>query len=373
MRLLFIIDNLGSGGSQRQIVNLTLGLTRRGHVVELFIYYPQYTHFAPVLLDSGIRIHSYPKKGRYSIGPALALRRLMGTEKYTAMLAFLATPSFYAELARLGLDSIPLVVSERSTYNKRFLSLNQWVFRQFHRLADHITVNSHHQRERLQQMFPWMNGRISTIYNGVDLGVFKPESNANNRSIDTLRLLVLSSVVPNKNALGLVNALSQYINDYSGNCSVHWAGKVDDNRQAQREFHRVKQHIKELNLGDHWEWLGERRDVPKLLREHDALIHPSFYEGLPNAICEALACGLPVLASNIGDHPRLICDGKAGFLFNPHDSFNIAEVIHRFHDLTDKERLGMSEAARNFAEKELSLETYSARYETLFQSLIDRD
>jgi GalNAc-alpha-(1->4)-GalNAc-alpha-(1->3)-diNAcBac-PP-undecaprenol alpha-1,4-N-acetyl-D-galactosaminyltransferase len=215
-----------------------------------------------------------------------------------------------------------------------------------------------------------MRGKISTIYNGVDLEVFRPEIKLENRINENLKLLVLSSIVPNKNAMGLVSALGKYIKDYSENCSVHWAGKIGDNSLAHLEFNRVNLLIKDLNLDDHWEWMGERRDVPQLLKSHDVLIHPSFYEGLPNAICEALACGLPVLASDVGDNGCLVKDGISGFLFNPYDPSDIAQTIHRFVGLSGEDRVHMSLAARTFAEKELSLDICSAHYESLFNSMI---
>ena len=75
--------------------------------------------------------------------------------------------------------------------------------------------------------------------------------------------------------------------------------------------------------GKNWRWLGEESDIPGLLREHHALIHPSLYEGLPNVVCEALAAGMPVLVSNVCDHPLLVADGERGFLFDPADPGSI--------------------------------------------------
>jgi glycosyltransferase involved in cell wall biosynthesis len=65
------------------------------------------------------------------------------------------------------------------------------------------------------------------------------------------------------------------------------------------------------------------------MQRHDALIHPSLYEGLPNAVCEALAAGLPVLISNVCDHPLLVVEGERGFLFDPSDPLSIAMSIER--------------------------------------------
>jgi glycosyltransferase involved in cell wall biosynthesis len=371
VRLLFVIDYLGSGGAQRQMVNLALELARRGHTVELFVYYPQHNHFAGLLQEAGIPIHGHSKRGRFSLAPMFALRRLVKKCPYDAMLAFLPTPSFYAEMAHMRIRGMPLVVSERFMYTRESLPPTTWVLQQAHRLADHITVNSHHQRERMERMFPWMRGRLTTIYNGVDLVRFAPQYDSNGYS-GRLRLLVLSSVVPKKNAVGLVRALTRCRELYGDTCTVCWAGIVTSDAVSRQEFAEANRLLSESGLRAQWEWLGERKDIPELLGSCDALIHPSFYEGLPNAICEALACGKPVLASAVCDHPRLVQEGVTGFLFDPANADDIAQAIHKCHLLSMEERVRMGRKARQYAQDELSLDRCGRRYEELLSRLTER-
>ncbi len=370
MRLLFVIDNLGSGGAQCQMANLALDLSRRRHRVELFVYYPQLNHFSGRLHDAGIPIHGHPKRGRFSLAPVFELRKLLKRHPYDAMLAFLPTPSFYAEMAHMGIRGTPLVVSERFMYTSEPLPRATWLLQQTHRLAGHITVNSHHQRERMERMFPWMRNRLTTIYNGVDLAKFAPQGNSS-RYTGRLRLLVLSSVVPKKNAVGLVRALARYRDLYGDTCTVRWAGTVTSDAVSRAEFAKADRLLSELGLRDWWEWLGERKDVPELLGSCDALIHPSFYEGLPNAVCEALACGRPVLASAVCDHPRLVQEEVTGFLFDPGNADDIARAIHKCRLLSADERVQMGRKGRQYAQSELSLDNCGRRYEELLSRLTE--
>src|ERR1051326_2467497 len=117
MRLLFVIDNLRSGGAQRQLVMLAEGLVARGHVVEFFTYYRQ-NFFQSRLEKLGIQIHEEPKRFRFSVGVPFALRRTMCGGRYDVVLAFMDVPSLYAELARVYLRSPLLVVSERTSDNR---------------------------------------------------------------------------------------------------------------------------------------------------------------------------------------------------------------------------------------------------------------
>ncbi|MBA4317251.1 MAG: hypothetical protein C0412_02520 [Flavobacterium sp.] len=363
MKLLFVIDSLGSGGAQRQVVNLAIGLGKRGHHVEFFLYYPQFNHFKNLLDKAKIVTHSIRKVGRFSFLPIIFLRNLYKFGKFDGVIAFLSTPSFYAEVAGLGLTNKPfLIVSERSVFTPRNFHWSDWLLQQFHRLADHITVNSNTQRINLLKKFPWMKSRLTTIYNGVDLDLFKPE--AKNCNSKTISFLVIGTINRNKNPVGLVKALALVAEKFGNDCEIHWAGKVGSDCLAKAEFLRACKLIEELRLKDCWKWLGEVSDVAGLLQHYDALLHPSFYEGLPNAICEALACGKPILASNVCDNPYLVISGENGYLFNPEDPKSIESALLTFlnQDSQSKEMMGIK--SRKIAESLISLEQYVSCYES---------
>lgn len=366
MRLLFCIDHFGPGGAQRQLVALARGLHERGHQVEFFVYHPHIRHFAPQVEELGIAVHGVRKAGKLSPGPVLALARLIRRTRPDGVLAYLPTPAVYAELASLATRGVPLVVSERFMYTR--MSPLVRAQQELHRLASWITVNSHHQRERMEHLFPWMRSRVSTIYNGVDLEAFAPAPEGPRPAGDSApRLLVVSSTARKKNALGLARALDVLARRGRELPLVRWAG-VPTSAEDEAAKHEVNAVLEAAGVADRWEWLGKRGDVPDLMRSHDALVHPAFFEGLPNAICEALASGLPVLASDVCDHPRLVGDDR-GLLFDPASPEAIADALERFAATSSAERLAMAYAARAFAERELNLKRYTQEYERLFLQL----
>jgi glycosyltransferase involved in cell wall biosynthesis len=108
--------------------------------------------------------------------------------------------------------------------------------------------------------------------------------------------------------------------------------------------------------------------VAALLQGCDALVLPSLWEGLPNVVCEALASGVPVLASAVSDNPQLVPDGENGFNFSAESIEAIAEGILRFTALNHGEREAMGRRARAFAERELGLSAYVDKYERLLKS-----
>jgi glycosyltransferase involved in cell wall biosynthesis len=371
MRLLLVIDSFGSGGAQRQLVQLAIGLAAAGHSVEFFIYAPHHDHFRDVVDAAGIPVHVHRKRGRFAPGPVLALAALMRRARYDVVLAYLTTPGIYAELAsvrnRLHGRRTPVVVSERGplAHVSTALRLALGV----HHLASHLVTNSRNNLDQLLSLWPSLRARASVIYNGVDLEHFHPTPTPRAASPAQLNVLAIGTLVPTKEAMVLVEALALHRERYGWVPTVSWVGKLSPHGGDADYERRVRERLVALNLGASWSWLGERHDVPALLRSHDVLVHPSVLEGLPNAVCEALACGLPVIAARIGDNEALVAEGVTGFLHAPGDPVALAEALAAFAGLTEARRAAMRSAARTFAADSLALDRCIAAYEQLFRRL----
>jgi glycosyltransferase involved in cell wall biosynthesis len=368
MNLLFVIDHFGSGGAQNQIIALANGLARKEHRITFFIYYPEIDHFKDLLSDERIYIVEHKKKARFSLSVINALYNTVKRNNFDCILAFLGTPIFYSEIVKLFHRKVPLVISIRNAYPFGRVSYRRFIQEQFHRIASHITVNSHNQRMLMEKVHPWVRGKITTIYNGVDTNTFKP-SKMNIRNNGCFSFLVLGSIRKLKNFEGLIQALKIYKERYGNNIRINWAGKISYNNNDFNSYKTSLEYLDKHKMNDQWEWLGEQHDIPSLINEYDAIIMPSFHEGLPNAICEALACGKPVLASNVCDHPILVQDDISGYLFDPTNPYDIARSIDRFANLSIEEHFKMGKNARIFAERELSLEKYALNYENLFNEI----
>jgi len=167
-----------------------------------------------------------------------------------------------------------------------------------------------------------------------------------------------------KNIPNLVRALGICIQQHAVDVHVSWIGKVE----SKKEMELAMEMLRECQFSDRWTWLGERRDITELMNSSDALILPSLWEGLPNVVCEAMACGLPVLSSSASDLSQMIEDGVQGLLFDPNDPQQITQAIWRFASLNEQQRLAMGLAGRRFAENELGLERFVDQYEKLLFS-----
>ena len=119
-------------------------------------------------------------------------------------------------------------------------------------------------------------------------------------------------------------------------------------------------------------WLpGERSDIQNVLRGFDVFVLPSLREGISNTILEAMASGLPVVATRVGGNPELVDEGGTGTLVPPSDPIQLAEAICAY--LVDPSRMiGHGRAGRKVAETRFSLSAMVDRYLDIYDTVLNR-
>ncbi len=371
MKLLLVIDSLGSGGAQRQVTNLAIGLKEKGHQVEVFNYYPKHDFYRSALENSKIKIIDLHGKGKgFSIKVVRRLSMALRAGKYDLAISFLNSPSLYLELSHFFSPLTPKVASERNSIMDH---RGRGFLRHFHRFSSCVVVNSKSHFENLRQAYPFLQNELTVIYNGVDTRLFSPAS-SRSRDDQTLKLLGIGRISPQKNLILLIESLRTFYQAHDWVPEFNWVGRVDQSSKAQRAYwNSIEEALGNLppEVQGKINFLGEQKNVPELLNEADALILASSFEGLPNVVCEALSCGRPVLASDVSDNRILIEDGIRGFLFDPSSRNSIAESIARLAKLNPAQRIEMSRRCREFAEKCLANEIMVGSYERLFAKLLE--
>ena len=367
MKLFCFIDNLGSGGAQRQLAMLAVGLKKYGHEVR-FLTYHQHDHFLTLLQTADIPCRVIPACSHLKRG--LAIRRILRMGWQDAVLAFLEGPCLYAELARLPRQHWGLVVGERLADPKIKSKSGHWL-RQAHRLADVVVTNSHTNRLMLEGVLPFLKRKTVTIYNTVDLELFRPALAAPavvNDSAKETRIVVAASYQEKKNMMGVAKALL-CLKRYQSNppIVVDWFGAVPADPTP---FNRAERFIAENGLSDSLRLHPATRDIAGEYARADAVGLFSIYEGLPNVVCEGMACGKPIIMSNVCDAGNLVLDGTNGFLCDPSSPESMANALARLAALSFEARRQMGLASRALAERLFDEQIGIERYEQILKSVV---
>ena len=383
-RITFVIDQLNSGGAQRDLVSLAVDLKRRGYSIQVLFYWEDY-FFASELEDADIAFRHVHFRSKMHL--VYAMRKAIHASMPDVVIGFLHGPGMLAELSVLFSREFALIVLELSL-DKKGWNLRRMVRYQLHRLSDAVVCNSYSQMEVMTELAPYLNDRLQVIVNGVDLGRFKPVDVAAVASggSDRLRILVIGRFQAVKNPLRLLDAIEIVRNERCDlDVTVDWYGdptygdktriRAGGDMSAQRSssyYRELEVAISQRGFDDVFRLHGEVKDVAPLYHLSDVFCLPSLHEGTSNVICEAMSSGLPVLASRVSDNPRLVRDGENGFLFDPMSPKDIAGAIMRFVDVPIEGRRRMGATGRKMAEGMLSPDVRTDRYVELIERLIAR-
>jgi len=142
-------------------------------------------------------------------------------------------------------------------------------------------------------------------------------------------------------------------------------GDGEDRRKLERE-------VKTSNLQKNVFFLGNRNNVAEYLIASNVFLMPSLEEGLPLALLEAMVCGLPIVATNVGGIPEVITDGANGFLVEPKNSLALAKKIEYLLNLEQERRKKIGLEGRKVVEEKFSLEKMERDYKNLYQQFLSK-
>jgi glycosyltransferase involved in cell wall biosynthesis len=325
------------GSFEGWLVEFCREARRRGHTLDVLGKRPVHPEFARSLGEMGVE---WDEIDELELDPVEALARLRGYDvlhlnmfaprSFVALLAYAAWPARVLFVDRTG--GQPVGLGPQPGALRALLS----------KTADRLTmvrVNalagvSDFVRDRNRARFSLDERRARTIYNGVDTRRFSPGPA---RQAAPALVLTIAHLIPEKGVDHLLHAFAQMRHREA---RLRIAG---DGPQASH----LAQLAAELGLEGRVDLVGLTNDVPALLKEADIYVHPTLAEAFGLAIAEAMATGLPVVASRLGGIPELVEDGVSGLLVEPRDSKAIARAIDLLLDVPElRMRLGRNARTR---------------------------
>lgn len=230
-------------------------------------------------------------------------------------------------------------------------------------LADHIITTSPRITATLRDQFHLPEDRVSTLPTGIDLSQFTPVGDRLDepwmRGRDSVPRVGMVGVFRWAKGHEILIRAARLLADRGRAIHCVFAGEGPS-------LKKVRQLVEELALGNSVTFLGERSDVPRLLRSLDVIVMPSMHEGIPQVGMQALACGTPLVASDVGGLPSIVRHGETGLLVKPGDVEGLAVALCRVLD--DKEATArMSRQGRAFVETHHGLEHMLDALEAIYR------
>jgi glycosyltransferase involved in cell wall biosynthesis len=229
-------------------------------------------------------------------------------------------------------------------------------------MANAVIAVSEEWATRLARIVP--PEQVYEFKNCISVDTIPSHSHQNSR--DEIYALFLGTVGPRKGAFDLLEAIGRI---RSSNSYLRvWIGGYEE-REGDLERARIRRD--QLQLGDRCQFLGTVRgpDKIRLLDKAGLFVLPSYNEGLPMAVLEAMAAGLAVISTPVGGIPEVVKDGYNGFLVRPGD---IGALAEKLSILSNDPHLCevMGKRGREIAERELDVKPYIERLVTLYKSMV---
>lgn len=203
--------------------------------------------------------------------------------------------------------------------------------------TDHIFTQSQEDYKTAIDLQIIDKDRITWINNGVNLSKFNPEnvkvdvkSYKKNLglSADSKVICFIGRLVKEKGILDLLEAFKYLIKDFS-NLYLLIIGDSSLDERDKKTKQKIKSYLDDIKLRDKIIFTGFRNDIPELLKISDIFVLPSYREGMPRSIIEAMAMGKPIVATNIRGCREEIVNGETGFLVNVNSPKEIYEAIKK--------------------------------------------
>lgn len=364
MRVLFLITGLKLGGAELQVASLANLFVQDGHAVAIV----SLTIGQEVTLDPRVEVHVLGmRKTPWSMLDALAAaHRLVRQWRPDIIHAHMVHANLFARLlTRLG-SYPPVICSAHSAHEGGRMRMLAYRFTGgWDALTTHVSAVA---RQHMIDAGAVRPQRFEVVPNGIDVERFRPDAavRARTRALlgvhaDTPVILNVGRLVPEKDQLTLIHAFARLAEPRDARLFI--AGEGPERDTLANAIDRSPGQAQRIAL------LGTRKDVPALLNAADVFVLSSRMEGMPLVIGEAMACGLPVVATDVAGVEELLGDRKD--IVPVGDADALARAIARQLRLTSGDSAAEDAAGRRArVERHFSLRTVAQRWLDIYARLL---
>jgi sugar transferase (PEP-CTERM/EpsH1 system associated) len=323
------------------------------------------------LRDEGFEIEVLDRKDGIDWKCGFRLARFLKQHAVDIVHAHQYTPFFQSMLSRLSYRGVPIVFTEHGRHHPDSRSLKRVaVNRLLSQRSDRFVAVGQSVRQALIDNEGLAARRVEVIYNGVDQKPFRAVRNtASRKSVrselnvpdDEFLVIQVARLNPLKDHLTAVESIAKLV-DKKIPVRLILVGEGE----TQSEIERT---IDQLGLTRNVQLLGTRQDIPELLSAADAFLLSSISEGIPLTIIEAMAAGIPVVATDVGGNSEVIENGRTGLLCSAKDSSFMAQQLTELYESHDLRNM-LAENAMARAQELFDIDQMHDAYVGVYDSML---
>jgi len=332
--IVHIIDRLIVGGMENGIVNI-LNHSPPGRYRHAIVCLRDYSQFRDRITDKNVEVYSLGKKSGKNPGYYFKLWRLLRRLR----------PNIVHTRNLPTIDLVPIIALAgvrrivHGEHGRDLLEVHG-ENRKYNRIRRLVSPGIRRYIAVSRDIQTWLSDsvgiparKVTQIYNGVDTTKFFPASGEKTPLPDVAGTPDNAFIVGTVGRMEGIKDQLTLVRGFIRLCALVGKGTpspflvlVGDGTLREP----AKALLTEAGLRGR-SWLaGSRDDIPELLRALDLFVLPSLNEGISNTVIEAMASGLPVVATRVGGNPELVLDGKTGALIPPRDVEAMAQVLDRY-------------------------------------------
>jgi glycosyltransferase involved in cell wall biosynthesis len=357
-RILFVVDGFypATGGAEKQVRTLARAFSAAGHAVEVVapqldrgfptadaidgipvtrLAYPHIKLVGALFLCARYGLWIWNRRGDFD---AIHINMAKNLAAVSGLIRPLLPATVTVKIS--GAWEFEGGLLDPKLRRRPIQRLYNWCVRR----VDNIQCVSEYTRQTLRAA-DYPENALLMIPNAVDLTRFAPRAVTARKPGEPVNVAYVGRIRPVKGVSVLVAAWPKVVQGSSARLLIAGEG-------AEREA--LAQSTRDNGVGDTVEFLGEVGDVPGVLARADIYVQPSFQEGLPNAVLEAMAMGLPIVATRVSGNEDVVADGDNGLLVPPGDPDALAAALRRL--IADPAlALRMGRRSREIVESRFSL------------------
>lgn len=346
-KIMFIIPSLVGGGAERVMMNLITHLERSRYDISLVLFEKKGKYLSSI--PAYTKVYDLKRKNIYSyVKLVFLLTGIIWKTKPNTVVSFLDYSNMITTLARLlSFRKCNLIISVRcylykEDISRRFKRISFIVYKILSKCANYVIVNSTESGNQLTKLFNLSSDKIRVIYNPLDIEkIDKLKVENADKTILGEYVLAVGRLAEGKGFSYLLRAYALAKENLNEKLVILGEGHNEQKLKSLSADLRVQEKVL---------FLGFQENPYKFMKNAKIFILSSLVEGFPNVLIEAMACGVPVIATNCASGPgEIITNQENGILVPPADEKALAAALVHLHT-NNNLRMKFSETGRKRAE-----------------------